>query len=109
MAGDETDMAGDDDVFCGPMSMDMSMQGFFSMFDDKPMCVNFLFRTWSLDTRTKFAFACLGSCAMGAAVELLTKNPSLLACKATGEQGIEAAPVGLTKFIAGIIDFTRSE
>ena len=45
----------------------------------------------------------------GEAVELLTKNPSLLACKATGEQGIEAAPVGLTKFIAGIIDFTRSE
>ena len=74
MAGDETDMAGDDDVFCGPMSMDMNMQGFFSMFDDKPMCVNFLFRTWSLDTRTKFAFACLGSCAMGAAVELLTKT-----------------------------------
>ena len=35
--------------------------------------------------------------------------PKLLACKATGEQGIEAAPVGLTKFIAGIIDFTRSE
>ena len=36
----------DDDSFCKG-AMDMNMDGFSSMFDDDPMCINFLFRTWA--------------------------------------------------------------
>ena len=67
----------DDDSFCKG-AMDMNMDGFSSMFDDDPMCINFLFRTWTLDNRTKFAFACIGSCLMGLSVEFLTRSRRLL-------------------------------
>ena len=66
----------DDDSFCGGsmhMAMDMNMGGFSSIFDDDQPCTNFLFRTWTLDNPTKFAFGCLGAVAMGVATELLTK------------------------------------
>ena len=42
-------------------------------------------------------------------LDVLTKNPSLLACPVKGEYGIEEAPVGVTKFVAGAIDFFRKE
>ena len=76
---DQMDMMGDhdDDSFCKG-AMDMNMDGFSSMFDDDPMCINFLFRTWTLDNRTKFAFACIGSCLMGLSVEFLTRSRRLL-------------------------------
>ena len=55
------------------MSMDMNMGGVSSIFEKDQPCTNFLFRTWTLDTETKFAFACLGAAAMGVLVEFLTK------------------------------------
>ena len=42
-------------------------------------------------------------------LDVLTKNPSLLACPVKGEYGIEEAPVGVTKFVAGAIDFFRKD
>ena len=69
----------DDNSFCkDDMPMDMNMHGFSSIFDDDTDCINFLFQTWTLDNRTKFAFACIGSCLMGLSVEFLTRSRRLL-------------------------------
>jgi len=55
--------------FCNGQGTDMYMKGFTVSGNGKDACVILLFKTWVLDTRTKFAFACVGVILLGIAIE----------------------------------------
>ena len=57
--------------FCrnGSFSTDMNMKGFFSSRQDLKPCIILFFKAWELDTRTKFAFGCIGVIILGIMVE----------------------------------------
>jgi lipid-A-disaccharide synthase-like uncharacterized protein len=59
--------------YCSGSGISMSMTGFISQANDNnPDCINLLFSEWTLDTRTKFAFACLGVFCLGIIIQYLT-------------------------------------
>jgi len=55
--------------FCNGQGTDMYMQGFTASGNDKDACVILLFKSWVLDTRTKFGFGCVGVILLGIAIE----------------------------------------
>jgi len=55
--------------FCNGQGTDMYMQGFTASGNDKDACVILLFKSWVLDTRTKFGFGCVGVIILGIAIE----------------------------------------
>jgi hypothetical protein len=57
--------------FCNG-GMDMLMQGFESVNpSETKMCIILFFKAWTLNTRTKFAFACIGVAILGLSIEVL--------------------------------------
>ena len=74
-----------EEKFCNGQGTDMYMQGFTVKIyildsslscttlqasgDSKDACVILLFKSWVLDTRTKFAFGCIGVILLGIAIE----------------------------------------
>jgi len=58
-----------EEKFCNGQGTDMYMQGFTASGDSKDACVILLFKSWVLDTRTKFAFGCIGVILLGIAIE----------------------------------------
>lgn len=61
----------DDDKFCNGAGTDMYMQGFQTSGNSKDVCVILLFSAWTLDTRTKFVFGCIGVVILGIAIEAM--------------------------------------
>jgi copper transporter 1 len=57
--------------FCAGEGTDMNMDGFTSIWNEKPACINFLFKTWTMDNEAKFAFGCIGAFAMAVLIEFL--------------------------------------
>jgi len=59
--------------FCYGVGTDMYMDGFTSYVnnDETPLCLNLLFTDWTLNTKTKFTFACIGIILLGIFTELL--------------------------------------
>jgi hypothetical protein len=65
--------SGDD--FCWGAGTDMFMDGFTSIIQEKDgstACLNLFFKEWTLDTKTKYAFGCIGVFLLGILVELLS-------------------------------------
>eukprot|EP00092_Neocalanus_flemingeri_P083625 GFUD01104975.1.p1 GENE.GFUD01104975.1~~GFUD01104975.1.p1 ORF type:complete len:361 (-),score=100.61 GFUD01104975.1:131-1192(-) len=58
-----------EDKFCNGYGTDMYMQGFTASGNGKDACVILLFKSWVLDTRTKFGLGCVGVILLGVAVE----------------------------------------
>mmetsp|Transcript_23872 Transcript_23872/g.75162 ORF Transcript_23872/g.75162 Transcript_23872/m.75162 type:complete len:712 (-) Transcript_23872:2695-4830(-) len=68
-------VASSDNGFCRGSGVVMYMDGFqsFLFYDgEKPMCPNFLYKEWTLDSAAKFVLGCLGAVLMGFLTELLT-------------------------------------
>lgn len=72
------------DAFCNPlMKTDMYMQGFTSTAKEDRACVVLFFRAWVLDSRIKFAAACVGVCLLGMLTQALIRLRFVVQ-KATG-------------------------
>lgn len=77
------------------------MDGFTSIFewrkDSKPLCINLLFKTWTLDSSLKFTAAALGTVALALATEALGAFRRKLHAKRVGgnQQWFEAAASAL--------------
>lgn len=64
-----------DDDFCWGAGTDMYMDGFTSILQEKKgstACLNLFFKDWTLNTKTKYAFACIGVFLLGIIVEYLS-------------------------------------
>jgi len=67
----QTKVTEDDNKFCNGAGTDMYMQGFQTSGNSKDVCVILLFSSWTLDTRTKFVFGCIGVVILGIAIEAM--------------------------------------
>lgn len=64
------------DSYCSGVGTSMYMSGFQSIAEKgegEVQCVNLFFEQWTLDSRVKYAFACLGIFAMGIFIQYLSK------------------------------------
>jgi hypothetical protein len=63
------------DEFCWGVGTDMYMDGFTSIVSEKKgstACLNLFFKEWTLDTKTKYGFGCVGVFLLGVFVEFLS-------------------------------------
>jgi hypothetical protein len=75
-----------DAAFCYGTGVSMIMEGFVSQLVEGPgkaPCINYLFPKWTLDTRGKFAAACLGTLVMGLLIGFLGSVRSKYIAKST--------------------------
>lgn len=62
--------------YCQGTGTTMFMDGFAGIGSSpggETLCINFLFQTWTLNTRVKFAFACIGTLLAGILVQFIAK------------------------------------
>merc|ERR1719411_2523790 len=60
-----------EEKFCNGYGTDMFMQGFTASGNSRDSCVILLFRSWILDTRTKFLMGCIGVILLGIGIEAM--------------------------------------
>jgi hypothetical protein len=61
--------------YCYGTGVSMFMEGFVSISQEKEgstACVNILFKDWTLNTKVKYAFGCIGVFLLGIFIEMLT-------------------------------------
>ncbi len=66
----------DSNDYCSGNGVSMFMDGFHAIGTERKgstACVNILFKEWTLDNETKFAFGCLGVLLLGIFIQFLTK------------------------------------
>lgn len=67
--------------YCQGTGTVMYMDGFAGIgtsTDGNTLCINYLFQTWTLDTKLKCAFACIGTLLVGILVQFISKARGFL-------------------------------